>query len=480
MLHQRNIPVTLIERQADVGAFQIPRSYVQGLGSRGTQVIKYVPQLFDGIPAVSTDLELSRTCQITPSGEVKGANFLGMSYSTPKNRNPVYILMRHRLLSIFADYVKERTSVNAMYGATLRDIQFQPDGQMLVSVESADGTAQELRTRFIVACDGVNSAVVRKLREATNAGGETAISSARGFDRVEYFTPSVGARAKSLVLDPGYLQDVNLQGQDVTKLRVRFLGERRGRPSRRCFNMGMFPIHQDEQKRIGGLLATVAWQPGCDVWKLSSVEEGYALFQENFPQIDVRKWIREKDMKAFVEAEALTMPSISRPKSIGAFIGVQGEDVGRGGVVLVGDAAHSFPPNLGMGLNVGFEDVSALMEAIDDASADGSVWDIVHKYEEKRDENIDGALELNRVTVIDHYGKTTVVGKLRPLNNNLRTKLSKLLPGVFSPPMINMVAQRVPYGEAMMRGRQTTRRLVVGFASLLVVPILAAVLRGGR
>lgn len=70
--------------------------------------------------------------------------------------------------------------------------------------------------------------------------------------------------------------------------------------------------------------------------------------------------------------------------------------------------AHSFPPNFGMGLGVGFEDASVLMEAMDTVGAEGNWWEIARMYEKKRVGGIDGFLELNREVVTGHCGRTTL------------------------------------------------------------------------
>jgi 2-polyprenyl-6-methoxyphenol hydroxylase-like FAD-dependent oxidoreductase len=48
----------------------------------------------------------------------------------------------------------------------------------------------------------------------------------------------------------------------------------------------------------------------------------------------------------------------------GNFVDERGEGTG-GGVVLMGDAIHAFPPYIGAGVNIAFLDVLDFMDALD-------------------------------------------------------------------------------------------------------------------
>lgn len=59
-----------------------------------------------------------------------------------------------------------------------------------------------------------------------------------------------------------------------------------------------------------------------------------------------------------------------------------------GGLITMGDAAHCFPPNLGLGVSSALEDVSILMSIIDNANVDIGVAEIAKRYEAMRDEDV--------------------------------------------------------------------------------------------
>ena len=53
-------------------------------------------------------------------------------------------------------------------------------------------------------------------------------------------------------------------------------------------------------------------------------------------------------------------------------------------MVVLGDAAHSFPPELALGMNSAIQDVGVLARVIDDAADAASAGDIAMGYEHER------------------------------------------------------------------------------------------------
>ncbi|WP_043739338.1 FAD-dependent oxidoreductase [Thioalkalivibrio nitratireducens] len=79
-----------------------------------------------------------------------------------------------------------------------------------------------------------------------------------------------------------------------------------------------------------------------------------------------------------------TIESVS-PRHLFPLVGRQAQDYARGRLVLVGDAAHTIHPLAGQGLNLGFADVQALLEALpNEAGGDPAGTDALREYTRSR------------------------------------------------------------------------------------------------
>lgn len=213
--------------------------------------------------------------------------------------------------------------------------------------------------------------------------------------------------------------------------------------------------------------------PDHAMWKKKSVDDAFDLFEQNFPQLDIRACISHQNMQNFVEASPVTFPMISRPASLIATIGKPET----GGVVVLGDAAHCFPPNLGLGLNSAFEDVSVLMRVIDEAIAEAVIPDIVKRYEQLRDDDIFALMKI--VRNVGPY----VSSDMR-LRSNLwrfflvpaRLKLIKTFPRVLYPSVTALTRTDMAFSEVWRLGNVSTFRIYVGLSSIFGVPLAAFIL----
>lgn len=129
-------------------------------------------------------------------------------------------------------------------------------------------------------------------------------------------------------------------------------------------------------------LATVLAPPDNDLWAVESAAALRDLFVENFPADPGgggRSLLPDDEVAAgVVAAPPGTLPRMVVPHSLVAAVegGPPAESGGRviGGVVLLGDAAHPVPPDLGQGVNSGLQDVGALLAALDGAATPFQRW----------------------------------------------------------------------------------------------------------
>ncbi len=127
-----------------------------------------------------------------------------------------------------------------------------------------------------------------------------------------------------------------------------------------------------------------------------------------------------------------------------------------GRALLLGDAAHAIVPFFGQGMNCAFEDCEVLLNLFDQHAAN---WDEVFpRFFEARKPNTDAIAQLaldNFVEMRDTSGDPRFARK-----RQLEHKLEERFPGQFVSKYAMVSFHRVPYLEALERGRVQDRILM--------------------
>jgi kynurenine 3-monooxygenase len=113
--------------------------------------------------------------------------------------------------------------------------------------------------------------------------------------------------------------------------------------------------------------ANVITRPDHDVMQLKDGPAAKEWFTANFPRLDWDLLVDQQEWERFATSEGTTFPYCQR--SNGGLAVHSSTDYSTGtndccGVVLLGDAAHAFPPDCGQGVNSGLQDVVALDRAL--------------------------------------------------------------------------------------------------------------------
>lgn len=101
--------------------------------------------------------------------------------------------------------------------------------------------------------------------------------------------------------------------------------------------------------------------------------------------------------------------SVDGPRGVIPMEGMVARRFGAGRVVLVGEAAHRFPPIGAQGLNLGFRDVAVLADLLRRARADGSLAGVPGRYDVRR--RADVAL---RTASVDLLNRSLLTGAFVP------------------------------------------------------------------
>ena len=122
--------------------------------------------------------------------------------------------------------------------------------------------------------------------------------------------------------------------------------------------LGLLPIRDRSQGRTANLITL----PDHPVWNISDAEGMYTAFEQAFPQANWRQLVPEPVMAKFAAsrggqfpapqysngmAMALGHGTSNSSRAAGAAAAAGQQAICGSGVVLIGDSAHCFPPDLG-------------------------------------------------------------------------------------------------------------------------------------
>lgn len=333
------------------------------------------------------------------------------------------------------------------------------DGRAVLTLRNnATGAEETVRPDLVIGADGARSVVRSAL------GGALGYKSPDEFSR-HYPSPAADVAYRTLALkaSPQLASDGSLPAQPGMMYVCR--GQ--------SFNMGLLCVSSDPSlPRIG----TVTQPVSSPLWQLSTVDEYWAAFEENFPTLPLREMVAEGGMEAFAAGSTVAFPTPLMPKALGGGVGTTG-------VVLTGDAAHTFPPDLGQGVNAALEDVGVLVdlfgggEGATAAAASGTdPVRLAVAYDAARRDDVAALIRMMQWGAPYQYGQDKLRQAVWGLEVIARVRLANLAPALCAPPVFTAVNTTTPYAEILRKDRATKGRLLGGVLAV-VAAVVAALAR---
>lgn len=485
--------VTIVERSHDLSWADPDRSYVYGVDGRG---VRCAEMLGVGSELLAAGVDIT-SVPLTRVGRDGKANTRMVGTKDPNVAT--YWMPRASLMKVLVGGLegwnkqspsKQNNQVEVLTSSRVVAVERdRSTGRVAVTVEV--GKSRDKKTLYpslVLGCDGINS-VVRKALERWAKEDGKGEDQAPTFSLRSYPSPAAGLKFKVLRLPPNpKLQPT--KGDDSTTLRnpsfAVLVGSYKGRPLR----MGLLPVRDESMGRTGNIITP----PDHPFWQSPPQGDAAACraaLAEAFPQADWDALVPEDVMRAFAESEGGVFPAPQASDGVAYVL-----EKGGGGeaapsataVLLVGDAAHAFPPDLGQGVNAALQDVQALERHLSEnsssskSSPSSSLATAARAYGADRAPEADALAKLVSFGYPYQYQQSPVRAKVWMLGFLARLALSKLTLGVLVAPPAFMLVQntRLRYGEVLAKSRATTARLW-GVFLLGVVALLGAwVLSGGR
>jgi len=163
--------------------------------------------------------------------------------------------------------------------------------------------------------------------------------------------------------------------------------------------------------------------------------------------------IEQEEFDRFAEKDGLSLPPVQYSPELHVR-----SSSGKAAVVILGDAAHTFPPDMGEGVNSGLQDVVELDEAL---TKNEKLGDAAMEYSKTRKPETKALAKICTYGAPFQYGQfggiLTVKKTLWTLNFVMRMLLNKLSFGLTPKPLLLELSDtNLPYGAVWKRAQILT------------------------
>ncbi len=460
--------ITVLEKCAAADYYEPDKSFnylIDGRGQKLTEFLGLTHQL-SKISVPNTEFYLTR---IKPNGSRKT---LKLPMVDPNRKTAYWIPRRAFILLLYQEIERNwQDCITVLFKTKCVEINKTAINNAQEKLEIVAHAENSSIVRFdpdlLVGCDGISS-IVRNTLKAWDK------STSDRFELKRFPSPSSGLRYKVLSLPPNFPLDHSGKEHAVCNMAYAIRGAFRDR--KRSVSLGLLPLQNPDESRTANIIT----RPDYEIWQLKNTEEVYEFLEKAFPQLPMRQIVSPEEAERFAKSEGGYFPTpqycsglhlLLRPEQASKGMGNQSSTAG---VVLLGDAIHCFPPDIGQGVNSALEDVYVLNEVLSRSDDDLSL--ALPLYESLRFPDVKALVRLAQIGFPWQYNQAPLRRWLWNVNFFLRLLLSRLLPYVFSPPAFFLIQNhQLSYQAILVKVQRTTQTLYV-LGLMLICGFLALVL----
>ncbi|RQH45935.1 FAD-dependent monooxygenase [Okeania hirsuta] len=312
----------------------------------------------------------------------------------------------------------------------------------------------QFEPHLLVGCDGINSLVRQTLDNWDNSGTNKF--------KMQFFpSASSGLKYKVLTIQPNFPIEHNSSERAVSTMAYAIRGA--FSDSQHSVSLGILPFAQPNEPRTANIIRP----PNHEIWNLPDGEKLYAFLEKAFPQLPINQIILPEESDRFAKSKGGYFPIPQYCSGLHWLLPTREN----GGVVLLGDAIHCFPPDIGQGVNSALEDVCILDQAL--SQTNDIISDALPLFESLRSPDIKPLIRLAQTAFPWQYNQNIPRKRLWTINFFIRLLLSRILPFIFSPPAFMMIQNhQLSYGEIWAMAQRTTIYIYV-FGLMLILGSLA-------
>ena len=313
---------------------------------------------------------------------------------------------------------------------------------------------------LLVGCDGLNSIVRQTLHQWEQGKSED-------FAMMKFSSPSAGLKYKVLTLPPQF--PLSEKEGDLSQSTMAYAIRSTFRERNQAISLGLLPVKNPDIPRTANIITS----PDHQIWQLKTPEAVESFFQEAFPQLPLAKIITPKEIARFVASDGGAFPIAQYCSRLYQIWGQPQDNQGTA-VILLGDAVHCFPPDIGQGVNSALEDVYLLHEILGETN--DNFAEALLRYQNLRQPDIKALIRLVQFSYPWQYNQDPFQKRLWSINFFLRFLLSRVFPFLFNPHSFLLIQNHeLSYSEILNKSNKTTQYIFIllGIVILTLIVILS-------
>lgn len=445
--------IIVLEKRTSADYYEPDKSFnylIDGRGQKLLDLLGLTESLSDlGVP--NTEFYITR---ILPNGKRKTSKLPIIN----SDRKTAYWIPRRVFVQWLYQEIKQhwQDRITVYFDTQCTEINAitTPEGNSLLEVVAQNSQSEIVRFEpfFLIGCDGIRSRVRTVLKQWDHS---------YRFEVQQYPSPSSGLKYKVLSLPPNFALDAQQQDHAVSTMAYAIRGVWKDRT--RSLTLGLLPLKDETIPRTVNIIT----QPDHQIWSLKTGEEVLQFLEQDFPQLPIRQIISIEEADRFAQSEGGIFPIPQFCPGLYRVLTSASSEKISAGVLLLGDAVHCFPPDIGQGVNAALEDVAVLNEVL--CQSQGDLTQALPCYEAMRAMDVKAVVQLAQIAAPWQYNQNRLRGRLWAIQFFLRLGISRVFPAVSPPAFFLLQNHQLSYQEIWSREQRGSQILkVLSFLILII------------